>query len=146
LSDKNWEIVSHCQTPSGQYIKRTVVNPQGWVIRQELCTPQNQLVAVAEVNDLQLDRGTGIYYVKRVSMQCQGMEGKMTIDLGTPKFNQSTPFDSLMFVMPTYQGYPAVDLCGPEVLQRSGVLMPPQGQPQVQMPNIPEASMKTVIR
>jgi hypothetical protein len=144
LSDGNWEIVSHCQTPSGQYIKRTVVDAKvGWIIRQELYTPQNQLVALAEATDLRYDRGAGIYYVKRVSVQCQGMDGKMIIDLGSPTFNTSASFTSSMFVMPVYEGYRAVDLCGPEVLQRSGVLMAP---PQVQMPNIPEASIQTVIR
>lgn len=146
LGDGNWEIVSHCQTPSGQYIKRTVIDAKtGWVIQQELYTPQNQLVAMAaaKAKDLQYDRVTGIHYMKRVEVQCQGMDGKMTIDLGSPTFNTSAPFDPLMFVMPVYEGYRAVDLCGPEVLQRSGVMMPP---PQVPMPNIPEASIQTIIR
>ena len=143
MSDGNWEIISHCQTPSGQFIKRTVVDAKiGWVVRQELHTPQNELTALAEATDLRFDRSTGIYYVKRVEVQCQGMDGKMTIDLGSPTFNTSSPFPPSMFVMPTYEGYRAVDLCGPEIMHQHRVIMPP-----AQMPNsVHEASIQTVIR
>ncbi|MCL2005393.1 MAG: hypothetical protein FWG73_04430 [Planctomycetaceae bacterium] len=126
LEDGNWEIVSYCQTPSGQFIKRTVVDHKvGWVIRQGLYTPQDELIALAHATDLRFDRASGIYYVKRVEVQCHGMEGKMVIDLGTPSFNRSEPFAVSMFAMPTYEGYRAVDLCGPEILQQHGRVMPP---------------------
>jgi hypothetical protein len=144
MSDGNWEIISYCQTPSGQYLKRTVIDSKvGWVIKQELYTPQNELVALADATDLQFDRTTGIYYVKRVSVWCQGMEStaKMTIDLGSPTFNSSAAFASSLFVMPTYDGYRAVDLCSPEFMQNRGVVMPP-----TTMPNTPEASIQTIIR
>jgi hypothetical protein len=143
-SDGNWEIISHCQTPSGQYIKRTVIDAKGgWVIRQELYTPQNQLVAMAEATKVDYDRGTGIHYAKRIAVQCRGMEGQMVIDLGSPRFNTSTSLAPVMFVMPKYEGYPAVDLGGPEVMRHSGIVMPP---PQSQMQHVPEASIQTVIR
>jgi hypothetical protein len=146
MQDGNWEIVSQCQTPSGQFIKRTVIDSKiGWVIRQELYTPQNELVSLAEANDLQFDRGTGIYYVKRVSVQCQGMEGKMTIDLGSPTFNSSAQIASSMFVMPTYEGYRAVDLCSPEFLQQRGAVMPTPIPQQTGVP-VSEANIQTVIR
>ena len=141
--DGNWEIISHCQTPSGQYIKRTVIDSKiGWIVRQELYTPQNELVASSEAKDSKFDPGTGIYYAKRIEVRCQGMNGNMTIDLGSPSFNTSASLPSSQFVMPTYDGYQVVDLCGPEILQRSRVVMPPQ----TPMPNVPEASMQTVIR
>ena len=141
LNDGNWEIVSHCQTPSGQFIRRTVIDRKiGWVVQQELYTPQNELIAMAQVRDAKFDRGTGIYYVKRVEVQCRGMQGKMTIDLGSPSFNRPEPFAAEMFDMPTYEGYRALDLCGPEILQHRGVVMPPQ------VPNVPGASIQTVIR
>ena len=143
LSDGNWEIVSHCQTPSGQYIKRTVVDSKnGGIVRQELYTPQNEVVALAEAKDLRYDRGTGIRYAKRIEVRCQGMDGTMMLDLGSPSFNTSASLDSSQFVMPSYEGYRVVDLCGPEILQRSGMVMPPQ----TPMPIIPEASIQTVIR
>ena len=142
-TDGNWEIVSHCQTPSGQFIKRTLVDSKiGWVVQQKLYTPQEQLVAMSKATKLKFDKGTGIYYVKQVEVQCQGMTGTMTIDLGSPTFNTTASFAPSMFDMPVYEGYRAVDLCGPDVLQPHGVIMPP---PQ-QMPHTPEASIQTVIR
>jgi hypothetical protein len=146
LDDGHWEIMSHCHTPSGQYTKRTVIDSKiGWVIRQELYTPQNQLIALAEATDLRFDRGTGIYYVKKVSVQCQGMDGKMTIDLGSPSFNTSIPFAPSMFVMPTFEGYQAVDLCSPEFLQPRGTIMPMSISTTPGIP-VPEANVQTVIR
>ena len=141
--DGNWEIVSHCQTPSGQYTKRTVVDAKsGGIVRQELYTPQNELVASAEAKDLRYDPGTGIRYAKRIEVRCQGMDGSMTLDLGSPSFNSSASLSSSQFVMPPYEGYRAVDLCGPEILQRSGMVMPPQ----TPVPHVPEASIQTTIR
>ena len=137
LNDGNWEIVSHCQTPSGQFIRRTVIDHKiGWVMQQELYTPQSELVASAQITDARFDRATGIYYAKRVEVQCQGMTGKMTIDLGSPSFNRSEPFAETMFALPVYEGYRAVDLTGPEVLQHRGVVMPP----------VSEANIRTVVR
>ena len=142
LNDGNWEIYSHCQTPSGQFIRRTVFDKKnGWITRQELYTPQKELIATAQVTDSRYEPSAGVYYAKRVEVQCQGMTGKMTIDLGSPTFNRTETFASETFLMPTYEGYRAVDLCGPEVLEHRGVVMPPP-----QMPNVPEANIQTVLR
>jgi hypothetical protein len=147
LDDGHWEIVSHCQTASGQFIKRTVIDSKvGWVLRQELYTPQNQLIAFAVADDLRFDRTTGIYYAKRIEVQCQGTEGKMTIDLGSPTFNSSVPAASTMFVMPVFDGYRAVDLCSPEFLQPRGAVMPTQVQPLPTGATVPQASIQTVVR
>ena len=141
----HWEIISHCQTPSGQFVKRTVIDSKnGHILRLELHTPQNEPVALAEIKETRYDKVNQVYYVKRVEVLCQGMPGKMTLDLGTPTINLSASFDPLMFVMPKYEGYRAVDLCSPEFLQPRGTVMP------VQMPTsghaVPEASIQTVIR
>jgi hypothetical protein len=144
MSDGNWEIISYCQTSSGQYLKRTVIDSRiSWVIRQELYTPQNELVALADATNLQFDRTTGIYYMKRVSVWGQGMDSsnKMTIDLGSPTFNTPATFAESQFLMPAYEGYRAVDLCSPEFMQNRGVVMPPPV-----MPTTPEASIQTIIR
>ena len=144
-ADGHWEIMSYCQTPSGRFIKRTVIDSKGgWVVRQELFTPQNVLIASAESSGLELDRSTNIVYAKRVTVQCQGMDGSMEINLGTPTFNSSVPFASDMFVMPVFAGYQSVDLSSPEYLQPLGVVMPTQ-MPITGVP-VPESSIQTVIR
>lgn len=138
----NWEIVSHCQTPSGQYIKRTVVDSKiGWILRQELYTPQNELIALAATEDTRFDRVSNTYYAKRITVWCKGMDGgQMTLDLGLPIFNSSVSLSPSIFVMPEYEGYRAVDLCSPEFLQQRGAVMPAVSQ------TIPEANIQTVIR
>jgi hypothetical protein len=144
--DGHWAIISRRQTPSGQFVKRTIINAQnGWVIRQEMYSPQNELVALAISSDHRYDKGTGVLYARRVEVQCRGAEGKMTIDLGTPSFNVTTPFASDMFIMPTFDGYRAVDLCAPEFLQNQGVIMP-NPLPTPESPPIPEANLPTLIR
>jgi len=148
LEDKNWEIISHCNTPSGQFMKRTVVDSKnGLVIRQELYTPQSQLIASAEASDPRFDKGTGVSYMKKILVQCQGLDGKMTIDLGSPAFNSSVPTVPTMFAMPTFEGYRAIDLCSPEFLQPRGTIMPmSMPVPSVTGVSVPEASIQTVIR
>jgi len=151
LTDRNWEIISYCQTPSGQFTKRTVIDSKiGRVILQELYTPQRELVASAESSDWRLDRGTNIVYAKKISVLCQGLDGKMTIDLGSPTFNSSVPIPSTMFVMPTLGGSPALDLSSPEFLHPRGVIMPMQmTTPQMTTPTdvaVPQANIQTVIR
>jgi hypothetical protein len=150
-ADGNWLITSYCQTESGQFTKRTVIDAKvGWVLRQEMYSPQGELVALSAASDHRYDKGTGIYYAKRVELQCHGTEGKMTFDLGTPTFNVSSPFATVMFQMPTFDGYRATDLCSPEFLQNRGAVMPnPFPQQPIQQPigtSIPQASIETVIR
>ena len=148
MKDGNWEIVSYCQTPSGQYIKRTVIDSKiGVVVRQELYNPQREWIALAESSNLDLDRGTSIYYAKKIEIQCQGMDGKMTINLGSPTFNTSIPLASSTFVMPVFEGYRAVDLSSPAFLQPHGVIMPTQTQrPTTTDPSVPQAIIQTVVR
>jgi hypothetical protein len=144
LPDGNWEILSHIQTPSGQFKRRTVFDRNiGWIVRQELYTLQDELIVVVQVTDSRFDRVAGIYYAKRVEVQSRVMSGTMIIDLGTPTFNRLEPFAASMFQMPTFPGFRAVDLSGPEFLHHGGVVTPP---PQQQMSNVPAANIQTVIR
>ena len=146
MADGNWEITSYRQTLSGLFIKRTVIDSKvGRVMRQELFTPQGELIALAESGDWRVDRGTNIVYAKKVTVRCQGMDGKMTIDLGSPTFNSSVPLPSTMFVMPTFEGYRAVDLSSPAFLHPRGVIMPTQMIDATGVP-VPQANMQTVIR
>jgi hypothetical protein len=156
--DGNWAILTRRQTPSGQFTKRTVIDSKtGWVLRQEMFSPQNELIALAISSDHRYDKGTGILYARHIEVQCQGADGKMTIDLGTPAFNAATPFSSNMFTMPTFDGYRPVDICGTEFLQNRGAVMPnpsPVLQPAVLQPPVvqpavtpvPEASIQTIVK
>jgi len=150
LPDGNWEIISYRQTPAGLFVKRTVIDSRnGWVVLQELRTPQNELIASAESSDWQIDRGTGIFYARQITVQSQAMEGRMTINLGSPTFNTAVPFAETMFVMPVFEGFRAVDLTSPEFMQQRGVIMPTQMPTTigpVVSPAVPQANIQTVIR
>jgi hypothetical protein len=145
--DGNLAILTRRQTASGQFLKRTIIDAKnGWVLRQEMYSPQNELVALSISSDHRYDKGTGVLYARHVEVQCQGANGKMIIDLGNPTFNSVTPFPLSMFTMPTFDGYRSVDICGPEFLQNQGAVMPaPLPPPQPVIP-VPEASIQTTIR
>jgi len=158
--DGNLAIITRRQTASGQFVKRTIIDGKnGWVLRQEMYSPQNELTALAISSDHRCDKGTGVLYARHIEVQCQGAEGKMTIDLGTPTFNVTMPFSSAMFTMPTFDGYRPVDLCGQEFLQNRGTVMPnsllmpqpaavpsPPRQPSFTVSPVPEANVRTIIR
>jgi len=104
-------IVTRRQTPSGLFTKRTTIDAKnGWILRQEMYSPQNVLTALAISSDHRYDKQTGILYAKRIEVQCQGAEGSLTIELGNPTFNSPTPISSGLFTMPTFDGYRPVDL------------------------------------
>lgn len=164
-ADGNWEIVSECQMPSGQFTKRTIVDSKiGWVLRQEMYSPQNELVARSVATDLRYDRSTGIYYPKRIEVQCQGADGAITIDLGAPVFNAAQPIPQATFDMPAFDAYRAIDLCSPDFLRSRGNVMPLSSSepaalfvPVVPLPDAPlsgvpqvppvsQAVIETVIR
>ncbi len=120
--DGNLAIISRRQTATGQFVKRTVIDAKtAWVLRQEMYSPQNELVALAISGDHRYDNNTGIHYARRVEVTFPGSEGKVILDLGTPTFNTTMPFNSTMFQMPNFDGFRAVDICGPEFLQNRTV-------------------------
>ena len=105
------QIVTRRQTSTGLFTKKTTIDAKtGWILRQEMYSPQNVLTALAVSSDHRYDKATGVLYAKRVEVQCQGTEGSLTIDLGNPTFNSPTPLSSGLFVMPTFDGYRLVDL------------------------------------
>lgn len=134
--DGNLMVVTRKQTAAGIFVKKTTLGAKtGWVLRQEMYSPQNELVALAVSRDHRYDQGSGILYAQRIDVQCQGAEGKMTIDLGTPKFNAQLPFASSMFTMPTFDGFKPVDLCSAEFFQQHGAILPTTGTiPNVAQP------------
>ncbi len=173
--DGNWRIDTLRQTAVGQFRKQTIIDAKmGWVIRQELYSPQNERVAMAAMSQHDYDKINGIYYARRIEIQCQGTEGVLTINLGKPEFNLNTPLSTLTFEMPQYDGVQTVDICSPELQYRQGAIMPaqpslPQGTqagsvpasspppvtmppvassvlPSTAMPVYSEAHLRTVVR
>ncbi len=123
--DGNWRIVTQRQTAVGQFTKHTVIDAKmGWVVRQELFSPQNERVALAMMSQHDYDKASGIYFARRVEIQCQGTEGILTVDLGKPVFNMPAPLSASTFEMPQFDGVQTVDICSPDLLYRQGAITP----------------------
>ncbi|MCL2743319.1 MAG: hypothetical protein FWE67_05665 [Planctomycetaceae bacterium] len=138
--DGSLMIVSRRQTQTGVFTKKTFIDAKnGWVLRQEMYNPQQELTAMAVSSNHTFDAATGIIYARQVEVQCQGAEGKMTLDLGNVKFNSQTAFSSTMFQMPVFDGYKAVDINSPEFLQNRGVIIQPLA-PSASTPSMPVSS------
>jgi hypothetical protein len=106
------QIVTRRQTPSGQFTKKTTIDAKdARILRQEMYSPQNVLTALAISSDHCYDKVAGVWYARRVEVQCQGAEGSLSINLGNPTFNSLTPISTGLFTMPTFDGYKPIDLC-----------------------------------
>ena len=105
-----YQIVTRRQTATGQFTKKTTINANGWILRQEMYSPQNVMTALAVSSNHRYEKTSGVLYAKRVEVQCLGTEGTLIIDLGNPTFNSLTPIPSGLFTMPTHDGYRPVDL------------------------------------
>ncbi len=136
--DGNWRIVTQRQSAVGQFTKHTIIDAKmGWVVRQELDSPQNERVALAMMSKQDYDKESGIYYARRIEIQCQGTEGILTIDLGKPVFNMSAPLSASTFEMPQFDGVQTVDICSPELRYGRGAIMPaPEGTWQSNPPQM----------
>jgi len=104
-------VITRRQTATGQFTKKTTIDAKtSCILRQEMYSPQNVLIAQAVSSDHRHDKTTGVLYARRVEVQCQGTQGTLTIDLGNPTFNTLTPISIGLFTMPTFDGYRPVDL------------------------------------
>ena len=104
-------VITRRQTASGQFTKKTTIDAKTTcILRQEMYSPQNVLIAQSISSDHRHDKATGVLYAKRIEVQCQGSQGTLTIDLGNPTFNSLTPIPIGLFTMPTFDGYRPVDL------------------------------------
>jgi hypothetical protein len=140
--DGNLMIVSRRQTQTGVFTKKTFIDAKnGWVLRQEMYNPQNELTAMAVSSNHTFDAATGIVYARHIEIQCQGAEGKMTLELGSVKFNNQTAFASSMFTMPVFDGYKAVDINSPEFLQNRGAVIQPLTSPTAPVSAVPMSTV-----
>jgi hypothetical protein len=114
----NWVIITRRTNQNGQFVKKTTVDAKtGLVSKQEIFSPQNEMIAAAISDDYRLDVQSGISYARKVEIYYAGATGKITINLGSPQFNQTTNIASNLYTMPTYEGRNPVDICSEEFLR-----------------------------
>ncbi|MDR1484920.1 MAG: hypothetical protein LBT09_08875 [Planctomycetaceae bacterium] len=120
--DGNWTIITRRTTQTGQFIKKTTIDAKnGLVSKQEIFSPQNELITAATSNDYRFDVQNGIIYARKIEIYYAGANGKITINLGSPQFNQTTNSYNGMYTMPTYDGRDPVDICSEAFLRSRNI-------------------------
>lgn len=123
-------FVTQRPTPAGTVKKKTTIDARtGAILRQEMYSPNDSLVAESVSSNHVYDHVSGILYARHVEIAFYGLQGstqnsgmRMSIDIPNPKFNTTIP--STEFAKPSYPTYPDVDLCGPEIAQRLATNIP----------------------
>ncbi|MDR1480295.1 MAG: hypothetical protein LBJ00_15275 [Planctomycetaceae bacterium] len=123
--DGNWVIITRRNTQTGQFVKKTTVDAKtGFVIKQEIFSPQNELLTAATSSDYRFDVQNGIAYARKIEIfhaasaqRSTGTTGKISINLGSPQFNQNANPYNNTYVMPTYDKKNPIDICGEEFLR-----------------------------
>lgn len=143
--DGNWVIITRRSTQNGQFVKKTTVDSQtGFVSKQEIFSPQNELITAATSSDYRFDVQNGISYARKIEISytdATGKTGKIAINLGSPQFNQSAATYSNTYTMPTYNNRNPVDICSEEFLRSQNINTT---QPQTFSPITPNPTPTTI--
>ncbi len=121
LSGGRVEIHTIRETPGGPATKVTVVDSvRGVVVEQRVFDSQGRLMASSVAGGHRRDAVTQLVMPRIVEINCPAAQISMKIDLGRVLINRLTGNPAELWVMPAYQGSPAVDICNP------GFRPPPQ--------------------
>lgn len=102
------------ETASGTQTKITVVDSlRGAVLEQQVYDSCNRLVASAQESGHRRDPLTGAILPTVVTVRSVPAQMALRIDLGDVQINRLEGSSAGLWGLPNYEGYPAVDLCGP---------------------------------
>ncbi len=114
LSGGRYEIRTIRETPEGPATKVTVINAtSGVVLEQRVFDSQGRLLANSVASEHYRDAVTQLIMPRVVEINCPPAQISMRIDLGNVLINRLTGNPAELWVMPAYQGSPAVDMCQP---------------------------------
>ncbi|MBA60958.1 MAG: hypothetical protein CMJ76_01205 [Planctomycetaceae bacterium] len=134
LENGRYEIRSRLQSPSGEVMRRMIVDDRfGWVLEQHLTLANGQILASVKTSQHSFYPRHGVSLPHRVQMQLfPGTENQMAFQIDVPKYqiNNNVGDASQIWSLPEYDGYPQIDLSKvtpPEV----GRYAPPTLQQQI---------------
>jgi hypothetical protein len=108
------EIRSTRDTPEGPALKSTFVDGvHGVVLEQRVFDARGQLIARAAASHFRRDPANGIFMPTLIDIQSPPNKFTMQINLGTVEINRPITNGGQLWAMPSYPGFPAVDLCNP---------------------------------
>jgi hypothetical protein len=110
------ELRSVCQTPDGPNTRVTIVDAvHAVILEQHVFDAQNRLRASAVAEGHRRDPLTGLIMPAAVRLSVPPARFSMRIDLGNVRINCLAGNEVELWRMPSYPGYPAVDLCNPNL-------------------------------
>jgi hypothetical protein len=126
------EIRTVRETPEGPATKVTIIDGQrALVMGQVLFDPRGQLTARTTASQHRRDPASGLVMPRVVEISCPIAQFSMRIDLGNVTINQLRGDPVQLFSMPSYEGYPLVDLCNPvyprPAIEHPGAFLRPTG-------------------
>jgi hypothetical protein len=111
-----YEIRTISETPDGPSTKITIVDgQQALVVEQHLLDAQGQLVASAVASQHRRDPLTMLVLPRVVDIRWPKADLTLRVDLGVVEINRISANTAELWSMPQYEGWPAVDLCNPNL-------------------------------
>jgi hypothetical protein len=114
LPDGRLRVHTVIDSPDGPSTKVTVVDGRsGLVLEQHVYDVREQLVASAVAQSHRRDPLTGLVMPRVVDVNCPKAGLSLRIDLGNVEINRPGPGRPDVFKLPSYEGWPTVNLCDP---------------------------------
>ena len=115
LSGNRLEVRTIIETPDGPRMKVTIADAiGGLVLEQRIFNSQNHLIARAVAQRHRRDPLTGLTLPRVVDISCPPEQFFMRINLGnTFAINTQTSTNHGLWEMPSYDGYPMIDISNP---------------------------------
>jgi hypothetical protein len=112
--NNRYEIRTIRETANGPTTKITIIDgSQALVLEQHLLDSQGQLVASAITSEHRVDPLTLLVLPRIVDIRWPKSQLSLRIDLGAVEINRQPSYSPELWLLPTYDGWPPVDLCNP---------------------------------
>lgn len=106
------EIRSTRETPNGPTTKITILDAgRAWILEQRIYDAQGRLRAASAASGHRRDPVSGLVMPTSVRIDVPLAQLSMRLDLSNVQINQLAANPAELWSMPSYPGYPAVDLC-----------------------------------
>lgn len=123
-------IRSRIPSPDGDLLKITVVHATyGWVLEQHLYDSRSQLIASVLASNHRYYREPGVTLPHRIQVQLPPPAQPLLIDVESYAINQPSANPTQLWAMPTYEGYPLVNLAEPRVQPENSDRTPSRAPP-----------------
>ena len=114
LEDGNYEIRSKLNSPSGEVMRRMIVDDRfGWVLEQHLTLANGQVLASVKASRHSFYPRNGVSLPHRVQIHLlPGTENQMAFQIDVPRYqiNNNVGDASQIWSLPSYEGYPQIDM------------------------------------